>query len=90
MLTCRDFAQRHASDYLDRRLGWRARAGVRLHLLLCDNCRRFVAQLRQVRAVLLRRAAAPRVSNEDPVALQALAERLHATRAAQKNSDPPL
>lgn len=90
MLTCRDLAQRHASDYLDRRLGWRARAEVRFHLLLCDNCRRFLAQLRRVRAVLLHRAATPPAPSADDGALQALAEQLHAARAAQKISDPPL
>ena len=40
MLSCRELAHRHASDYLDGQLGWRARLGVRYHLLICDHCRR--------------------------------------------------
>jgi hypothetical protein len=87
VLSCRDFAHVHASDYLDRQLGWRQRAAVRLHLMLCDNCRRFIAQLREVRAVLRRRPVAPVV---DEAMAQDLADRLSAAFEAQKKSDPPL
>jgi anti-sigma factor ChrR (cupin superfamily) len=92
MLTCRDFAHRHASDYLDRQLGWRARLGVRVHLLLCDNCRRFLAQLRQVRTVLLRRSASAPVlqTREEQAALDEQAAKLHSAHAARKIFRPPL
>lgn len=89
MLSCRDFAQRYASDFIDRQLGWRERARVRFHLFLCDNCRRFAAQLRVVRA-LLRRKSAPAVARDAEPALQSLADRLHAAHTAQNNSPPPL
>ena len=56
MLKCRDVAH-HASDYLDANgsgaFGWQ----MRMHLLLCANCRRFVRHLditrKTVRAMLL-------------------------------------
>jgi len=47
MLSCRDVSEK-ASDYLDRNLPWWARAQVRMHLLLCEYCRRHVAQLKLV------------------------------------------
>ena len=87
MLSCRDLAHRHASDYLDGQLGWRARLGVRFHLLICDRCRRFVAQLRKVRVLLRNKTDSSSVV--DP-ATQQLAVELAAIYAAQKKSSPPL
>jgi predicted anti-sigma-YlaC factor YlaD len=52
MLTCRELVQSRASDYLDSQLNWRARAGVRFHLLICHHCRRFMQQLALVRGLL--------------------------------------
>ncbi len=49
MLNCKTLAQRHASDYLDQQLTMRQHLGVRVHLLLCKICRRFIDQLRLVR-----------------------------------------
>ncbi|MFT3929395.1 MAG: zf-HC2 domain-containing protein [Spongiibacteraceae bacterium] len=86
MLSCRELAHRHASDYLDGQLGWRARLGVRFHLMLCDNCRRFVAQLRKVR-VLLRNpsiASAPIDKLPPDPATQELAAKLADAYQQQK------
>lgn len=44
MLTCKDLTTAVASDDLQRR-SWRERLGIRLHLMLCRHCRRYVAQL---------------------------------------------
>lgn len=97
MLSCRELAHRHASDYLDGQLSWRARLGVRFHLMLCDNCRRFIAQLRKVR-VLLRSesiATAP-IDNlsPDPVTQQLAAKLADAYQqqkiTTEKKSPPPL
>ena len=51
MLSCRDVS-RVASDYLNRDLPLRRRLAVRLHLLMCDGCTRYVAQLRAAIALL--------------------------------------
>lgn len=51
MLTCKD-ASRLVSEGLERPLGWRERWALRLHLWLCDNCRRFERQIRFVRRAL--------------------------------------
>jgi predicted anti-sigma-YlaC factor YlaD len=93
MLTCRELAHRHASDYLDGQLGWRGRVGVWFHLMRCDYCRRFIAQLRKVR-VLLRNASQhpnPLQSNVgvDP-ATEELAYKLAEVYATQKKFSPPL
>lgn len=51
MLRCRDVVER-TGDYLGRALPWPARIGFRAHLLMCRNCRRFLAQLRQTAGLL--------------------------------------
>lgn len=48
MLTCKD-ASRLVSEAQERRLGLRERWGLRLHLWICDNCRRFERQVRLLR-----------------------------------------
>lgn len=52
MLSCRDVAKQ-ASDFLDARDDPSARPGlqIRLHLMLCSNCRRFVRHLHSARAL---------------------------------------
>jgi hypothetical protein len=34
---------------MDRRLTWRERLGMRIHLAVCENCTRFRRQMRLVR-----------------------------------------
>ena len=87
MLSCRELAHRHASDYLDGQLGWHVRVGVYYHLLICHHCRRFVAQLRKVR-LLLRNKPIDRPVID--AATQALAVKLGEIYAEQKKSLPPL
>lgn len=50
MLSCRDVAKR-ASDYLDERDAPNGQPSlqIRLHLMLCSNCRRFVRHLHSAR-----------------------------------------
>ncbi len=47
MMTCKEVTAAVASDDLLRR-SWRERLGVRLHLMMCRHCRRYVAQLRSI------------------------------------------
>ena len=47
MINCRETA-RLLSEQRDRRLPWRRRMGLRLHLLLCSLCRTYAAQLSAV------------------------------------------
>lgn len=44
MITCRDLTE-HSSRLLAGELLWRKRLALRLHMLLCAHCRRFVTQL---------------------------------------------
>lgn len=83
MLTCRELNEQHASDHVDGCLSPHMRLGVRLHLALCSNCRRFIRQLRLVKSVLRER---PDVALPDSEA-KPLAARLQAAlREQQKNS----
>ena len=85
MLSCRDLANRVASDYVDGQLGWRARFGVRLHLAMCEHCRRFIRQLKQVRTIISTRGEPP-VPDTSDAQLQDLAAQLHAVAQQRKNS----
>ncbi|HLF97550.1 MAG TPA: zf-HC2 domain-containing protein [Methylococcaceae bacterium] len=48
MLNCQKASQL-LSQSLDRPLSFRERLSLRLHLLMCDACRRFAKQLRSLR-----------------------------------------
>lgn len=45
MLSCKEVAHL-ASDYLDQQLAGNVSWKIRLHLLACRNCRRFIRHLR--------------------------------------------
>lgn len=51
MLTCKD-ATRLVSEGQERTLGFRERWALRVHLWLCDNCRRFERQIRLLRQAI--------------------------------------
>lgn len=53
MLSCKE-ASVLLSQAQDRRLGWREKLGLQLHLRLCDGCARFRAQLDFIRAAMQR------------------------------------
>lgn len=60
MLNCKEVSHL-VSESLDRRLSWRERLGVRLHLLICEACARFAGQIR-----FLRTAARRMAERDDP------------------------
>jgi hypothetical protein len=49
MLTCKEASELVSQSY-ERRLSWRQRLGLRLHLMICDGCTQFARQLRFLRA----------------------------------------
>ncbi len=51
MLTCKD-ASHLVSENLERRLSFRERWGLRMHLWICVNCRRFERQMNFMHAAL--------------------------------------
>jgi hypothetical protein len=61
MLSCKDVTD-HSDEFLDNSLGLRQQLAVRLHLLICLHCRRYLRQLKAlVRAVpFMHRAASER------------------------------
>ncbi len=71
MLTCKEQVAR-SSDYLDGQLSFRERLLMRHHLMFCQNCRRFIRQMRLMQATL-------RIMPQEPVKeADALAQRLAA------------
>jgi len=53
MLTCKEVSSL-ISQSLDRRLSWRERLFVRLHLFVCAMCRRFESQMHFLRTAARR------------------------------------
>lgn len=51
MLSCKELVA-HSSDFLDGQLDLRKRMSVRLHLAMCQHCRRFIKQMRLSQSVL--------------------------------------
>jgi anti-sigma factor RsiW len=56
LISCKD-ASRLISQMQDGELSFRQRLAVRLHLMFCDACRRFVRQLRFLRTAMRRYTA---------------------------------
>jgi hypothetical protein len=50
-LSCREVT-RLVLEGEDRRLGWRERLGVRVHLVICKACPRFIAQVALMRQAM--------------------------------------
>jgi predicted anti-sigma-YlaC factor YlaD len=68
MLTCKQASQ-FVSISLDRPLSWSERLQLKLHLLLCNACRRFNQQLQMLRAVL--RLTRNQIENDSSIQLPA-------------------
>ena len=68
MLSCKEVTRKIASDELVA-AGWRERLPVRLHLLWCRHCRRYMAQMRAIGGAA-RNLWGPR--SRDPEALKRL------------------
>lgn len=77
MLSCKALAQQHASAHIDGELQGRLRWSVRLHLVLCGHCRRFVRQLRVVRNLLQGRTDAPVIDESEVTRLASQLQELH-------------
>lgn len=81
MLDCKE-ASRLVSQSLDRRLDWRERCGLALHLALCAACRQFSRQLLWLREAWRRYAR--RAEEDESVRLPSgAAERIRKTLDGQ-------
>jgi anti-sigma factor RsiW len=66
VLKCRDLAEL-VTPYLEGSLPLRARLAARLHLFLCEACRRYVAQMRRTIRFLRDRPLPPPSENENKI-----------------------
>jgi hypothetical protein len=72
MLRCKEVTRLHASDEIaGAPLG--TRLGVRMHLLLCHHCRRYVRELASIGSAV---RALYRTGSSDPARDEALIERI--------------
>ncbi|GGY73385.1 hypothetical protein GCM10011613_18120 [Cellvibrio zantedeschiae] len=70
LLTCQQVASL-ASDYLDNCVDGKLNFKIRVHLMMCANCRRFVKHLKLTKEV------APKFINEQqPVNAEAILQRI--------------
>jgi hypothetical protein len=51
MLSCREVTTLHATDALEH-ASWKTRMGVRMHLVMCRHCRRYVRELARIGAAV--------------------------------------
>jgi predicted anti-sigma-YlaC factor YlaD len=58
MLSCKEITEL-ATQYLEGDLPWGKRLRVRVHLSMCQHCRRYLDQMRKVAAMLRRLPAEP-------------------------------
>lgn len=85
MLNCKD-TSRLVSESMDRKLPWRKRLEVRLHLFVCDNCARYKMQLYLLRRVFKNHAVSQEEASS-PVLDEKVKDRLR--RLVEKNEPSP-
>ncbi|SDW73531.1 zf-HC2 domain-containing protein [Marinobacter mobilis] len=83
MLMCRDLAT-IASDYLDGELGATDRLSVKVHLMMCRNCRSFIGNLRNSAALIRAHSS----QTPDPDYLRRLDENIAKALAGKDRDDP--
>jgi predicted anti-sigma-YlaC factor YlaD len=66
MLSCKQVAQ-VASDYLEQDANAKFKWQVRLHLMMCSNCRRFVRHLKITQTVSTKIARNQPLSDPKPI-----------------------
>ncbi|NJO35460.1 MAG: zf-HC2 domain-containing protein [Rhodospirillales bacterium] len=74
MLTCKEVTER-ASLYVDRELGLWARLQFRLHLIMCQHCRRYMEQIETVVRLLRDRPTELAASETAEVLVDAFRQR---------------
>jgi predicted anti-sigma-YlaC factor YlaD len=85
MLSCKEvshdlLADEHKSAGIGRRIA------IRVHLLMCDNCRRFAAQLQRMNETMRElRADGDRASGDDEAA-QRILERVRKARTSDEST----
>ena len=85
MLSCKDVAIQ-ASDYLEHNTSQSLRWKIRVHLMLCTQCRRFIRHLRITRILVSNTAIASAAMRENEIDPMAVYERL---LKRVKNSSTP-
>ena len=86
MLSCKELAQKHASDYIDDNLTAREKLSVRLHLMMCSHCRRFIKKMRIAKALILHRKSvsiSTMEENPDEARVQSIVQKLMAAKKHQ-------
>lgn len=83
MMKCRDIAEM-SGDYIDKNMPWHQYMAVRLHLVMCTHCRRFVSNMEKAIAYF-RQLPRHSLSEEDVRDIMAGIER----RCMESDPAPP-
>lgn len=82
MLRCSDIAER-ASALIDGEVrGWEA-IQIRMHLAMCEGCRRFIRQMRTTRDLTLAAAKAPARREGDDAEIAAILSQFHEGKSSE-------
>jgi len=82
MLSCKDITEK-ASDYLDKELPFYTRMQVKLHVMMCVNCKRYLDQLRTTISAL------GKMKEETPVSEQVVDNIVNNLNQLHKHSEKP-
>ena len=63
MLGCKDITE-HASDYIDKKLSLHTRIKMKMHLLICVHCRRYIHQIKTTVGTLKRLKPSNEISED--------------------------
>lgn len=85
MLSCKEVSHDLLAD-VHKSAGIGRRIAIRVHLLMCDNCRRFAAQLQRMNATMreLRSDGDPALGDE--AAAQRILERVRTAKPADEST----
>lgn len=81
MLMCRDLA-RIGSDYIDDELGTAQKLSVKMHLMMCKDCRSFIGNLRASTDLIRAHSS----GKPDPELVRRIDEQVAQALSAKKNS----
>ena len=82
MLSCKEITEK-ANSYLDKELPFYTRMQVKLHLMMCVNCQRYLDQLR------ITISALGKMKKDSPVAEHVVDNIVNNLNQLHKHSDKP-
>lgn len=88
MLSCRELSDQ-ADGFLDKEMSFAKRMQVRLHLMMCNGCNRFVNQMRVTRSLISTEARVEAAHNSaDDANIDSILAEFDALKQSSGQNDP--